>query len=168
MRAAAPIALAICLMMWSAMATAQEAAEDDHSAVLEAGAAGEHSVSGGSSRFGAAVGVEVTPIENWLEVEFGVAALRGSGATEISSDLVFKVPYRLSPTAEFMIGLGPFVSRTVNSPDASTAHGIEVALDFMFWPHKEFGWYLEPSWSRAAGSGERTIGVTIGLLFGLH
>jgi hypothetical protein len=52
--------------------------------------------------------------------------------------------------------------------DKGTTHGVEVVLDFMFWRHRKTGWYLEPSWSRSAGSGEQTIGVTGGFLFGWH
>jgi hypothetical protein len=154
------------MFSWAHIGAAQEPAEDDHAAVIEVGAASEHSVSGGSSSFGAALGIEVTPIENWLELEFGVAALRSSAQTELSSDLVFKKPFRLTETSEFMIGLGPFVSRTVSGAQSGTSHGIEVDLDFMFWPRKDIGWYLEPSWSRTSASGERTIGLTVGLLFG--
>ncbi len=57
---------------------------DDQAAVIEVGAASEHRVSGGSSSFGAPLGIEVTPIENWLELEFGVAALRSSVQTGIA------------------------------------------------------------------------------------
>ena len=96
-----------------------------------------------------------------------IPALGTSGRTELSSDLVFKKPFQLSPTTEFMVGLGPSVSRTLTG-DKGTAHGIEVVLDFMFWRHASTGWYLEPSWTRIAGSGERSIGLTGGLLFRLH
>jgi hypothetical protein len=128
----------------------------------------EHGIPAGNSRFGAALGIEVTPIENWLELEFGVAASRSSGSTELSGDLVFKKPFRLSETSEFMVGLGPFVSRAGSGSQGETAHGVEVVLDFMFWPRKDIGWYLEPGWSRTSGSGERTVGLTVGLLFGWH
>jgi hypothetical protein len=158
--------LLFALLAAPMLALAQEPIEEEHLAVFEAGAASEHSSQGGAAHFGGTLGVETTPIENWLEVEFGVAALRSSGLTEYSSDLVFKMPFRLSDTAEFMVGLGPFVSRTLRDSQQDTSHGVEVALDFMFWPSKDFGWYLEPSWSRASASGERTIGLTVGLLFG--
>lgn len=167
-RVRGPISIAVLISMlsWSHIGAAQEAAVDDHAAVIEVGAASEHSVSGGSSSFGAALGIEVTPIENWLELEFGVAALRSSAQTELSSDVIFKKPFRLTETSEFMIGLGPFVSRTFNSAQSGSSHGIEVDLDFTFWPRKDIGWFLEPSWSRTSGSGERAIGLTVGLLFG--
>jgi len=146
--------------------TAEESAEDDHGIVFEAGAAGEHGIHGGGSNFGPNLAVEITPIEDWLEIELGVSALGANGHTELSSDLVFKKPFRLSSTSELMIGLGPTVSRVSSGPDEGSSHGIEVVFDFMFWPHKNTGWYLEPSWSRTAHSGDQTIGLTGGILFG--
>ncbi|MGA2838875.1 MAG: hypothetical protein ABSG18_01660 [Steroidobacteraceae bacterium] len=165
------VAIAGCaaISLWTHVGTAQDHAEDDHAVVLEAGAAGERNIKGATAaNFGPALSLEVTPIEEWLEIEFGVSALGTSGHTELSSDLVFKKPFRLSSTAEFMIGLGPSVSRTLSAPDKGTSHGIEVVLDFMFWQHQNTGWYLEPSWSRNAGSGAQSIGLTSGLLFGWH
>jgi hypothetical protein len=162
------IAACAAILFWPHIGTAGDNAEDDRAVVLEAGAAGEHSIHGGASNFGPTLAVEVTPIEDWLEIEFGVSALGTSGRTELLSDLVFKKPFRLSPTTEFMVGLGPSVSRALTGPDKGTAHGVEVVLDFMFWRHASTGWYLEPSWSRTAGSGERSIGLTGGLLFRLQ
>jgi hypothetical protein len=147
---------------------AQERADDDHGVVFEAGTAGEGSIHGGGFNFGPNLAVEITPIEEWLEIEFGVSALGTSGHMELSSDLVFKKPFRLTSTSELMIGLGPSVSRISSGSDRGSSHGIEVVFDFMFWPHKDTGWYLEPSWSRTAGSGEQTIGLTGGFLFGWH
>jgi hypothetical protein len=49
-----------------------------------------------------------------------------------------------------------------------SSHGVEIVFDFMFWPHKTRGWYLEPSLSRTAGTGEKAIGLTAGYLFGWH
>jgi hypothetical protein len=167
-RLAVHIAVFYSISSWPHLGMAQDHAEQDHALVIEAGAAGERSISAGVSNFGATLAVEATPIEEWLELEFGVTALATSGHTELSSDLVFKKPFRLSPTSEFMIGLGPFVARTQSGPEKGTAHGIEVVLDFMFWRSKDTGWYLEPGWSRNAGSGERSISLNGGLLFGWH
>ena len=152
----------------SRVGIAQESTEDDHGIVFEAGAAGEHGIHGGGSNFGPNLAAEVTPIENWLEIELGVSALGTNGHTELSADLVFKKPFRLTSTSELMIGLGPTVSRVSSGPDEGSSHGIEVVFDFMFWPHKNTGWYLEPSWSRTSHSGDQTIGLTGGILFGFH
>jgi hypothetical protein len=152
------------------VSAAPEAAEDEreHTLVFEAGAAGERKIRGGSANFGPSLSVEIAPIEDWLEIEVGSSALGITGDTELSTDLLFKKPFRISASSEFMIGLGPFVSRTQSGADKGTTHGVEVVLDFMFWRHRKTGWYLEPSWSRSAGSGEQTIGVTGGFLFGWH
>jgi hypothetical protein len=150
---------------WPCAGTAQDQGEVDHAWVIEAGAAGERSSRDRVANFGATVAVETTPIEEWLELEFGVTALATSGHTELSSDLVFKKPFRLSPTAEFMIGFGPTVAH-LRGPGGGTTHGIEVALDFMFWRGKDRGWYLEPGWSKNAGGGERSFSLNGGLLFG--
>ena len=50
--------------------------------------------------------MEVTPIENHLELEAGVTALFKRHA-EWSVDLLFKKPWTLSKKAEFMVGIGP-------------------------------------------------------------
>ena len=85
---------------------AQEDADKDHSFVLEIGSAGEWNLNESSSQFGGTVAVETTPVENWLELESGVTALKASDHTEVGLDLLFKKPYRLSGTAEFMFRPG--------------------------------------------------------------
>src|ERR1039457_125417 len=90
---------------------------EDHAFVVESERAGERNIRDGCSNFGATLVVEATPIEEWLELEFGVTALVTSGHPELSSDLIFKKPFRLSPTSEFMIGLGPTVARALSGPE---------------------------------------------------
>jgi hypothetical protein len=165
-RCVACVTVVALISLWPHVSRAETRAEEDHALVLETGLAGERSIRGGASNFGATLALEATPVEEWLELEFGVTALATSGHTELSSDLVFKKPFRLSATTEFMIGLGPFVARTQSGPERGTAHGIEVVLDFMFWRSKDRGWYLEPGWSRNAGSGDRSVSLNGGLLFG--
>jgi hypothetical protein len=148
-------------------ARAQESGEKDHAVVLELGGAGEWPTRGGATNLGGTVAAEYTPIEHWLELEAGLTALGSTGHTELSGDLVFKKPWRLSPTAEFMIGAGPSWGRTLSGPDRGTQLSAEFALDFMFWTHGKLGWYVEPSWSVAPRTWERTIGVNGGLLIGL-
>ena len=50
---------------------------------------------------------EITPVENWLELEVGLAVIRSETSTEIPIDLLLKKPWRLSRGFEFMIGAGP-------------------------------------------------------------
>jgi hypothetical protein len=163
------IAACAAISLGPRVGAAQERTEDDHGAIIfEVGAAGEGGIHSGRFNLGPNVAAEITPIEDWLEIEGGVSALTTAGHTELDGDLVFKKPFRLTSTAELMVGLGPSASRISNGPDAGWSHGIEVVFDFMFWPHQTRGWYLEPSWSRTAGTGEQTIGLTGGLLFGWH
>jgi hypothetical protein len=59
-------------------------------AVVELGGVAGHSLQGGTSSVGPTVAVEVTPVENWLELEAGVTPLFGRRSTEWNTDLLFK------------------------------------------------------------------------------
>jgi hypothetical protein len=86
--------------------TLAQSVDKEPAAVLELGGTADWNVKGGSS-FGPTVAVEVTPIENWLELEAGVTPLFTRHSTEWDIDLLFKKPWRLSKKAEFMLGIGP-------------------------------------------------------------
>jgi hypothetical protein len=61
-------------------------------AILEVAGATSSLTPGGSS-FGPSVAVEVTPIENWLEIEIGVTPLfRRHHSAEWNTDVLFKNP----------------------------------------------------------------------------
>ena len=62
-----------------ALAATDEGAEEGYVAVLELGATGEREISARVSHTGPAVGVEIEPIENWLEIEFGASTYRSQG-----------------------------------------------------------------------------------------
>ena len=97
--------ISVCILQFSTYsAFAQENVDKDHSLVFEIGSAGEWDINESSSQFGGTLAVEVTPIEQWLELESGVTALKASDHTEVGIDLLFKKPYRLSSTTEFMFG----------------------------------------------------------------
>lgn len=144
--------------------------EEESAAILELGAAAEHGLKGGDSNFGPTIAVEVTPIENWLELEGGVTSFFKHGKSEWDTDLLFKKPWTLSDKVEFMFGVGPEWAHTTEHGSTSNSVSGEVVLDFMFWPsakHK-FGWYLEPSYNYAFASGhEHSLGVSAGLLLGI-
>jgi hypothetical protein len=144
--------------------------EDDggpeHSFILEIGTAGEWAFNGEPPNFGGTIAGEIEPIENWLELEFGLSTLATAGHTEVSGDLLFKKPFHLSPTVEFMAGAGPSFSRTLNGPDRGDSWSVEIALDWMFWPTKNLGWFVEPTWSVNPRNGQHSAGVSIGLLIG--
>jgi hypothetical protein len=147
-----------------------QSADKEPAAVVELGGAAGWSLKGGGSSFGPAAAVEVTPIENWLELEAGVTPLFGRQSTEWDTDLLFKKPWTLSDKAEFMAGIGPeWIHRRGNGVTANSVGG-EVALDFMFWPsaRHRFGWYLEPSYDYDFGRGhEQSLGITGGLLIAI-
>jgi hypothetical protein len=150
------------IWMAATLAQAQTAPkpDDDHRAVLELGVAAERGVGASSTTVGGTVAVEFTPIENWLEIETGVTAIQ----RELSLDFLLKKPWRLSASSEFMAGIGPEVS---HHSSGGTSLATEIVADWMFWPRKNVGWYLEPSYSVTAMSGgERSVGISAGLLIG--
>jgi hypothetical protein len=144
--------------------------DKDPVAVVEIGGAANWNFKGGGSSFGPTVAVEVTPIENWLELEAGVTPLFTRHSREWDSDLLFKKPWTLSKKTEFMLGVGPeWVHVTKNGITSNSLSG-EGVLDFMFWPSVKhrFGWYLEPSYEYNFGRGhEQAIGISGGLLIAI-
>jgi hypothetical protein len=149
----------------------QETGEDkDPIAILELGAASSWNFSGGATTFAPNLAAEVTPIENWLELEAGVSPFYTHRSTEWDTDLLFKKPWTISKKAEFMFGVGPeWVHLRQNQKTSNTIAG-EVAGDFMFWPtgRHRFGWYLEPAYDYSfAGGHQQSIGMSAGLLIGI-
>lgn len=144
--------------------------DKEPAAVVELGGAANWSVTNGGSSFGPTVAVEVTPIENWLELELGVTPLFARHSTEWDTDLLFKNPWTLSKKVEFMFGVGPeWVHATKYGITTNSVSG-EAALDFMFWPSRKhrFGWYLEPSYDYNFGPGhEQSLGISGGLLIAI-
>ena len=139
-------------------------------AVVELGGASSWNLNGGGSSFGANLAVEVTPIENWLELEAGVTPLFARHSTEWDTDLLFKNPWTLSKKAEFMVGIGPEWIHTRQYGLTTNSLAAEAILDFMFWPSAKhrFGWYLEPGYDYSFGRRhERSVGITAGLLIAI-
>ncbi len=137
------------------------AEEKEPAAVIAIGGQGEWGLPGPTS-FGPTASVEFTPIKDWLEIEIGAATLFRRGATEFETDLIFKKPFTLSDTVEFMVGAGPAWSYT---RDEGTKWGATFALDFMVWPwpERKFGWFVEPAYTISQGN-EKSLAVSVGLL----
>jgi hypothetical protein len=150
----------------------QEAGEDkDPVAIVELGAATSWNFSGGAATFAPNLAAEVTPIENWLELEAGVSPFYTRNSTEWDTDLLFKKPWTLSKKAEFMFGVGPeWVHLKQNGKVNNSVSG-EAAGDFMFWPtgKHRFGWYLEPAYDYNFARGhQQSVGMSAGLLIGIR
>ncbi len=145
--------------------------EKEAVAILELGAEPARSLSGGGWTLSPTVAAEVTPIENWLELEFGVTPTFRNRLTEWDTDLLFKKPWTLSKKVEFMFGVGPeWIHIRENGTSTNSVAG-EIALDFMFWPSptRRFGWYVEPAYDYTfERSHDQAIGVSIGLLISVR
>ena len=169
MRNYAPVLVIVFAFICSGRSFAQSV-DNEGKAILELGAAAGRSLTEGQSNFGPTVAVEVTPIENWLELEAGVTPLFRRHSTEWSVDCLFKKPWTISDKMEFMLGIGPEWIHSNAYGVKMNSVGAEVASDFMFWPAKrhKFGWYLEPSSDYKLGPGhEHSLGISGGLLISI-
>jgi len=150
---------------------ASQPPEREATAILELGAQPARSLRGGGWTLSPTVAAEVTPIGNWLELEFGVTPTFTRYSTEWDTDLLFKKPWTLSKKVEFMFGVGPeWIHIRENGITTNSVAG-EVALDFMFWPSpkRRFGWYVEPAYDYTFGrTHDQAIGVSIGLLISVR
>jgi len=140
--------------------------ESEPSAIVEIGGAGEWGLRGGSA-YGTDLSAETTPIPDWLELEAGTTTLFSAGQTEWDTDFLFKKPFTLSDTVEFMFGVGPEWDHTVSHGSTTDTVAAEAALDFMFWPwaERKLGLYLEPSYDYGFGRGhEQSVSISGGIL----
>lgn len=150
--------------------TFAQSTEKDPVAIVELGAATSWNVKGGAATFAPDFAAEVTPIENWLELEAGTTPFFTRNSTEWDTDLLFKKPWTLSKKTEFMLGAGPEWVHIRQNGVTTNSVAVEAAGDFMFWPAKEhkFGWYLEPAYDYGFGSAhEQSIGMSAGLLIAI-
>jgi hypothetical protein len=157
------------LFLSSGNAFAQPVAEEP-AAVVELGGAVGWNLKDAASSFGPDLAIEVTPIENWLELEAGTTPFFSRHSTEWDTDLLFKKPWTLSEKVEFMVGAGPEWIHTREYGMTKNSVGGEVVLDFMFWPSAKhrLGWYLEPAYDYDFGRGhERSISISGGLLIAI-
>jgi hypothetical protein len=165
------IVLAMSFLFCTGSTAAQSVEEEKEHAVVEVGAAAFRTVTGdGVNSFGPSVAVEITPVKNWLELEFGTTALFRRHSTEWGTDLLFKKPWDISPKVEFMFGIGPEWDHSNQFGIKSNSVGGEAIGDFMFWPSRKhrFGWYLEPTYEYSFARGhEQSLGITGGLLISI-
>jgi hypothetical protein len=158
------------LFLFAAGIAFSQPVEKEPAAVVELGVAPGWNLKDGGSGVGPTVAVEITPIENWLELEAGVTPSFARHSTEWDTDLLFKKPWTLSRKVEFMFGVGPVWVHTNQFSLARNTVGGEAVLDFMFWPSRKsrFGWYIEPGYTYNFGRGhEQSMGVSGGLLIAI-
>jgi hypothetical protein len=153
-------------------AFAQEKKDTGEAAVIEIGAASSRNLRDHASSFGPTAAIEITPVEKRLELEAGLTPSFGRNTTEWGVDLLFKKPWTLSPTVEFMAGIGPEWIHTRESGATTNSAAGEAVLDFMFWPERwkhKVGCYVEPGYEYEFGRRhERSIGVSFGLLIAIR
>jgi hypothetical protein len=158
--------LCVLLPFAPALAATEDGEGPEHAAVLEFGATGEREISQSTSHVGPAVGIELEPIENWLEVELGASTYRSRNATNWELDLAFKKPFRLSSSVELMPGLGPTWTHTTQPGERPGSWGAEAVIDLFVWRSPHFGWFLEPSYGVALGNGNnKSVALTAGIFF---
>jgi len=148
-----------------------QADDKEPAAILELGGTPGLNVKDGTANFGPTIAVEITPIEKWLELEFGVTPAFGHHSTEWDTDLLFKKPWTLSKKVEFMFGVGPAWVHSREYTVTSNSISAEVVLDFMFWPSRKrrFGWYVEPGYEYNFGAArEQSAGISGGLLIAIR
>jgi hypothetical protein len=171
MSSAAKFGLIVFLLCCTGNIAAQSVKEKKERAVVELGAAAfRTATSDASSSFGPSVAIEVTPLKNWLELEFGTTALFRHHSTEWGTDLLFKKPWELSPKVEFMFGIGPEWNHSNQFGTKTNSVSGEAVADFMFWPSRKhrFGWYLEPTYEYNFARGhEQSVGINGGLLISI-
>jgi len=165
MLTASLIAISALPMLAPVSAFADEEEAQNYVAILELGATGEREISERTSHIGPAVGIEIEPIENWLELEFGASTYRSRGATNLELELPFKKPLRLSSTVELMPGLGPTWSHSTQPGEPPSNWGAEAVIDLFFWRTKRFGWYMEPSYGINFGNGNKKSAALTGGAF---
>lgn len=147
----------------------QRETKDDREpfAIGEIGGAMNWNVKGFAPSGGPTLAIEFTPIREWLEIEVGGTESYNKGASELSFDLLFKKPFTISQTLEFMAGIGPEFSFMKSNGRTSNVWGGEFALDFMYWPFnkRNLGFYAEPAYDNSFSAGkEQSIGFSGGLL----
>jgi hypothetical protein len=131
------LGIAVAFLISPSLGAAQEKQKEkdqDPVAVIALGTAGEWGFPGGKFSRGPSAAVEFSLIKDWVEVEIGGARLFRRGVSEWEGEMVFRKPFTLSETTEFMIGLGPIWTKASGEP---TKVGTTFMADFVFWSSPE-------------------------------
>ena len=140
--------------------TAAVAEAPERTFVLGGGAALD--VESDSVKGGAAIFTEVEAIDGVLELELGAQVVWGRAPREVSADLIFKWPRRISERTEVMIGAGPTVAGANGA-----SWGLELAVDLMWWRTPRMGLWIEPVYDVfLTGRAANSFGVAAGPMIG--
>lgn len=135
--------------------------------IVGVGGVAEVELGDGSLHLGPNAFVEYEAVKNWIELELSASVLAVHGGREVPIDLLFKKPFRLNRRLELMIGIGPQIVFVSGTERNGTFVGGEVALDFMFWPSRHVGLWVEPSYEFSfRGSVSHSLTTTGGVIFG--
>lgn len=129
----------------------------------------ERSMQDGGNNYGTSIGVEFIAIKDQLEIEISTTYLGSNHPRQLSQEILFKIPFDLTPSLEFDLGVGPQFGRLFdNQNGASNQIGASFAAELMYWPTKKFGYYINPEFGFGLGSssGERSFGLSVGVLVG--
>src|SRR5262249_53266539 len=123
------------LLLIAGMARAEDK-EREPFAILEIGGAGEWGLREGSRSFGPSIAAEFDVIKEWLEIEAGFTPLFSKNYSEWSTDLLFKKPFTLSKTVEFMVGAGPECKYKKEGGEIFA--GVGLGVMFCTWTYKSY------------------------------
>lgn len=163
------ILLLFCETAYSQQAPRDTAKEKESVAIAEIGGATSFNLKGGAG-FGYDLAIEMTPIEDWLELELGVSPVFTNHSRETDIDLLFKKPWTLSQKLEFMLGIGPAFTHESDHGNINNFWSGELAVDLMFWPgtRHRFGLFVEPAYQYGFGQEhDQSIGLSAGLLIAI-
>ncbi|MGO9546911.1 MAG: hypothetical protein ACLPPF_19220 [Rhodomicrobium sp.] len=144
-----------------------QAEDKEPSLGFEMAGVGSWGLPHGGSSFGPEVALEYTVMEDWLEIEGGFSPQFSKGQVEFDTGIVFKKPFELSKSFEFIIGAGP---TWVHKLDTDSVAG-EAIVEFKYfpWPERHIAVFVEPGYSYDFGRGhEQSLGVTLGLYVGIE
>src|SRR5215469_10480453 len=165
MRVVAVITVMLGVIASEGVALAQTALEQaDHARVYSLGWTGDWSRDEGMRPGGATVGVEITPIENWLSIEASISAIYAAHHTEMPIEVAFRKPWQLTPQVELMAGVAPEVVRRFG-PGAETFGGVSFGAHVMVWPRRNVGWLAESAYELVfpRNGTERGVSLSAGL-----
>jgi hypothetical protein len=122
----AKFALVVSLLLCGNAAAQSVEEEKEHAVIAVGGAAFRRVTGDASSSFGSSVAVEVTPVKNWLELEFGTTALFRRHSTERYRASCCEQCWETANPSESLWGLLPAISQPIcHQPSRTYSSGAE-------------------------------------------